>query len=91
MSEFEYLKYIEKVGKKEYRQFQRAIKNPLTRFETEIGKNLIDDETYYPLSDRANRSGRNHIDCQRVANGELGFCDNSLKDCGQTLTCRLDK
>lgn len=49
MIEYDYMKYIEAVGKKEARQFKRAMANPLTKFETTMMPQLIDEVGYYPL------------------------------------------
>ena len=61
MSDYDYMKYIEAVGKKEARQFKRAMANPLTKFETMMMPQLIDKVGYYPLSDRDGRLLNNEL------------------------------
>lgn len=75
--EYHYLDSIKTtLGVKAHGQFNRAIKKPMTRFAREIAKHLITGDIYYPVSERQNRPGRNHLATVKVADGRMSLGEN---------------
>jgi len=75
--EYHYLENIKTtLGRKAHGQFRRAIKKPMTRFAREMARNLISGDIYYPVSDRQNRPGRNHLATVKIAEGRMMLEEN---------------
>lgn len=80
------------LGPKGHRQFERAILNPLTRFEDEIAGHLYDGEVYIPVSERNNIIGRNHLAAKRIAEGRAVLSQQMLfANCLQVAEAENDQ
>jgi hypothetical protein len=75
---FEFKSYLLPVGVKALRQFERAASKNLTRLEDELALHLYDDASYYPVANRKDIVGRNHLTARSVKTGKESLGSNAL-------------